>query len=139
MFHSTALIGLLFIFIYKACKSKRRLLYSIILIIALFARQIVNIVIGQEYVEYVNIVYPLLLWVLMGIINNFYGVQTLVASGYEKEYGKIFQYGIYSTVLFSVLLTYAWGIYGAAIAPADSEVILYIAFRTKIRGVMNGN
>lgn len=35
LFHSTALIGLLFIFIYKACKSKRRLLYSIILIIAL--------------------------------------------------------------------------------------------------------
>lgn len=108
----------------------------LVFLVSIAAKPILNIVVGQEYVEYVFIVYPLLAWVVLGILNNFYGVQTLVAAGRDREYGKCFRYGLFFTVLFSAVFTYIWGIYGAAVAPVFAEGILYMIFRYKVKQII---
>ena len=72
---------------------------------------------------------------LLGINNNFEGIQTLVASGHDKEYSACFQVGVIGTIIFNYLLIYLWGINGAAMAPLISEGLLSILLHYRVRRV----
>lgn len=97
---------------------------AISVLVGVFAQPITNIAFGREYVSRFYIIYPLLIWMLLGINNNFEGIQTLVGSGHDKEYSKCFQIGVIGTVAFNFVLIYTFGINGAAIAPLISESLL---------------
>ncbi len=96
-------------------------------ITALFAKTFIGILFGEEYASYYTIIFPLLIWVLLGINNNFLGIQIMLGSGHDKEYSRCFQLGVLCTIGFNFFLIYNFKSWGAAIAPAISEAILGIA------------
>ena len=95
----------------------------LIVIIGSFARNIVAIAFGREFADYHYLIYPLLFWLIIGIINNFNGVQTLLAGGFYKEYSRCFLIGVMITVISNLALVHIFGVIGAAIAPAISEFV----------------
>lgn len=95
-------------------------------IIAMFSKNIVKFAFGKEYTDYFYWVIPLLLWLIISIANNFIGVQTLLASGKDKEYSFCFQISVVFTILINFILVYFYGGNGAAVAPVISETILFV-------------
>ena len=79
---------------------------------------------------------PLLFWVLVSIDNNLLGIQTLLASGHDKEYGKAFQIGVFVTILLNLILSYTLKGFGASIAPVVSEIILNVILRFSVKAVL---
>lgn len=84
----------------------------------------VNFLFGNAYVVYCDVLIPLCLWTLLGVCNNFLGIQTLVASGHQKEYSRAFVISGTLSVLLYVILGRLRGIYGVAWATFLSEAIL---------------
>lgn len=105
---------------------------SISIIIILLRKFIVNIMFGSEYVLYSNLLVPLCIWMVLGILNNFLGIQILVASGKLKEYSRAFNIGVISIIVFNFLFIKIWNINGAAYATLISEIILTIALIVQI-------
>lgn len=105
------------------------------ILLCLFSKQIVHIAFGSEYVNASIWLIPLLLWVIISINNNFLGSQILLASGHDKEYGKLFQIGVLFTVIINLLLIYLYGGAGASIAPALSDFILCILLNNAIKKI----
>lgn len=103
------------------------------ILIAMFAKQIVNIVFGAEYITYYYWIYPLIIWLIASILNNFSGIQTLLASGKEKEYSKAFYISLGITVIINCVFVYLWGGLGAALSPMLSEIVLYFLLRRAIK------
>ena len=104
-------------------------------VICIFAKPVIAIAFGEGYAVKAFWVIPLLIWMLLGINNNFLGVQTLLASGRDKEYSACFQFGVICTVVLNFLFIYFGDGLGAAIAPAVSELILCIALLLQIRKI----
>lgn len=120
-------------------KMRRFFLCSFIifsLVVMLFLNEIIILFLGTEYCVKSYIIYPLLIWVILGINNNFWGIQILVGAGYDKLYSQVFQIGVIFSVLFNLLFVYIWGVEGAAIAPALSEFIISILLYVKIRKIV---
>ena len=87
------------------------ILFSFVAIIFIFFRRFaVNALFGSEYVNYSIIVIPLVVQFIFGMINNFIGIQILVASGNTKLYTQAFIIGCAAIVLFNVILGYYFGI-----------------------------
>lgn len=124
-----------YIFIKKLKKYILLLFGGISFIVGVFAKTITGIAFGEDYIQKFYVIYPLLLWMLLGINNNFEGIQTLVASGHDREYSECFQMGVIATIVFNYVLIYFWGINGAAVAPFISEGILAILLHYRIRKI----
>ena len=107
-----------------------------VLILSIFSNFITNLLFGQEYAAYSYWLIPLLVWVLISIDNNFLGIQTLLASGHDKEYGRAFQIGVAATVVLNFILSYFLKGFGAAIAPMISELFFNILLRITIKKIM---
>ena len=103
---------------------------AVALVIAVGAKSIIVFLYGEGYASRFFLVYPLLIWLILGINNNFWGIRTLLASGHSKEYSKCFQVSVAIMIAANIIFIYLWGDFGAAIAPAVSEfalsVLLYI-------------
>ncbi len=95
-------------------------------VIGIFAKMIVSILYGNEFIEYYYWLYPLLGWLLLSINNNFLGIQILLASGNDARYSKCFQISVICTIAINLIFVYFWGGIGAAIAPMLSEIILLV-------------
>lgn len=108
-------------------------------IVALNAKLIVTIAFGDSYADYYYWLFPLILWLLVSINNNFLGIQILLGSGHDKEYSHCFQIGIISTIFFNAGLIYLWQGTGAAIAPLISETILGIALKIQVIKIKKQN
>lgn len=122
-------------FVYK---TRRIVMIPFVLIaiaIAVLAKPVVCIAFGSEYVNYYYWIFPLLAWLLIGIINNFLGIQVLLGSGHDKEYSQCFQIGVVCTIIFNFLLIYIGGGLGASFAPLLSELCLNILLRLKIKKI----
>lgn len=105
------------------------------ILVALFSEYLVNIAFGNEYVLYYYWIIPLLIWMILSINNNFLGIQILLASGHDKEYGLCFQVGVIATIVSNFILIYFFGGNGASIAPAISELFLSIILTIQIRKI----
>ena len=95
--------------------------------IIIFRNLLVNILFGSEYSQYSIIVIPLVLQFLAAVVNNFLGIQILVASGNQKKYSKSLLIGCIAIMMFNLILGKIYSIYGIAIASITSELILSIA------------
>lgn len=111
-------------------------IFSIIAtIIAIFSKIIVRIAFGVEYSEFFYWSIPLLFWMVLSINNNLLGIQTLLASGYDKQYSKCFQIGVICTIIINYVMIYFKGGFGAAIAPALAEGVLCILLINEIKKI----
>lgn len=101
--------------------------------VALLGKWIISLLFGIAYTEHFYWVYPLLLWLLFAINNNFLGIQILLGSGHDKEYSKCFQVGVICTLFFNYVLVRFFGGHGASIAPLIAESILGILLWNEVR------
>lgn len=100
--------------------------------VALLSEKIVNILYGNDYAPFYYWILPLLVWVILSINNNFLGIQILLTSGHDKEYGLCFQLGVIATIASNFILIYFFKGDGASVAPAISEFILGIILTIQI-------
>ena len=97
---------------------------------------IVKIAFGPAYTGSSTLLIPFVIWVLFGIINNFLGIQTLVASGHQKEYSTAFTISVVIMLILMVLLGKLFGAYGIAYASMISEISLSFLLILFIQKVM---
>ena len=90
---------------------------------------------GSEYVKYSIIIIPLVFQFLLGVINNFLGIQILVASGNQKKYSKSLLIGCIAIVLLNIVLGNFFEIYGIAVAATISELVLTIVLIRNFRKI----
>lgn len=101
------------------------ILFSLIgLLIIAFRNEIVLILFGKEYSKYSIIIIPLIVQLILAIINNFLGVQFLVATNNKKLYSNAFLKAVVIIVIANVLLGYFFDIIGVAVATAVGELFL---------------
>lgn len=100
---------------------------------ALVSKLVIRIAFGSEFETYYYLIFPLLLWVFFGIINNFTGIQTLLAGGYSKEYSRCFMLGIVLIVTMNLLFVYLYDMIGAAIAASISEFLLGVLLYLQVK------
>lgn len=103
------------------------------IIIAILHHPIVWILFGTEYVNCSFILVPLAIWFVLSVINNFLGIQTLVASGHQKEYSNVFLISAICSVVLYVILGKIWGLFGIAFSTCISEFLLMIFLIISIR------
>jgi len=106
--------------------------------IILLRKQLILIAFGKEYLEYSAIIIPLVLWMLFSVINNFMGIQFLVASGNQKLYSCAFTIGSLITVGLNVLLGLILGIYGVSAAAPIGEVSLTVLLYFGVKKAKQG-
>lgn len=105
------------------------------IIIAIFNYPIVWLLFGEEYANHSIILIPLSMWFVLSVINNFLGIQILVASGHQKEYSCAFTISAISSVILYVLLGKIWGIFGIAFSTFAAELILTVLLIINVRKV----
>ena len=72
---------------------------------------------------------------LLAIINNFIGIQTLVANGKQRNYSKAFAIGCIAIVISNILLGKLYGIYGVSIAAPIGELLLTISLIFQLKKI----
>lgn len=97
-----------------ACKASRFIRNMLLLCILVFGlmcgvlmicnKFITNLLFGPEYGPYSRIIIPFALQSLFGIINNFLGIQKLVAAGYQSVYSRAFTIAMSFLVAVDVAL-----------------------------------
>lgn len=105
------------------------------IIISIFSKPVIALAFGYEYAEYYYILFPLILWLNIGIWNNFLGIQTLLAGGFDRTYSKCFQISVVITIVLNIILINSFDIIGAAITPLLSEIILFILLLLAVRKI----
>lgn len=132
-FHETFEIGEKFV-----GKTKRIFIpffVGLTVVTSLMSKEIVGIAFGKEYAERFYWIIPMLLWMNVAIYNNFTGIQTLLAGGYDREYSKCFQIGVMITITINFILVYLFRGDGACIAPLLSELMLGIMLKNEVKKV----
>ncbi|GAA3645854.1 flippase [Asaccharospora irregularis DSM 2635] len=107
------------------------ILFSLVIIIA--SQQLIYLLYGSEYSGFNSLLYPLIIWAVFSILNNFLGIQILVASGKQKKYSSAFYVGVAALVLFSSFGGYFFGMYGIAYAAMFAEVVLTLNLLKKLK------
>lgn len=108
--------------------------------IAILNKPIVRIAFGVEYEAYSLLLVPFTFWVVFGIINNFLGIQTLVASGNQSAYGRCMAISILLMIILMLGFSRIWRVYGVAIATLLSEMILTVLLAYNVKKhVINEN
>lgn len=120
-------------FIKKTCLPVFISFAIITIFIIVFRNLIVNILFGKEYSKYSLIVIPLAIQFLFGMINNFIGVQFMVASNNQKAYSESFTVGCVVILLSNIILGKLIGIYGVAFASLIAEIFLTIILFIKAK------
>ncbi len=87
---------------------------------------LVSLLFGREYVSGADALIPLAVWVLLGIVDNFVGVQLLIPFGHQRFYSALMVADCALSVALSVWLGPLWGDMGVAWAIAASEGALTV-------------
>lgn len=103
--------------------------------VCVFSRFAIEIIYGNGYSNYYYWTFPLLIWMVIAINNNFLGIQLLLGGGFDKEYSQCFQISVLSTIFLNFLLIYFAKGNGAALAPMLSELVLYCMLIINIRKI----
>lgn len=93
---------------------------------------IVKFAFGTEYTIYSTLLIPFVTWMLAGILNNFLGIQILVASGHNKEYSQAFQISMIILLILIFIFGNLFEAYGIAYASMLSELGLSLLLVLKI-------
>lgn len=117
----------------KAMSVQRKIFIPIMLIfvclgiVVIIMRNIAVLILnGEEYLPYSNLVILMIPQMIFGIINNFLGVQSLVASGCQKQYSRAIIFSIAVLLSLNLILCPKFEIYGTATAALVSEIVLSV-------------
>lgn len=123
-------------FYVQKIRKKMLVLFSLTAItVCVFSKFAVNLLFGVEYAPYHVWLFPLSLWLIVSIDNNLWGIQILLGSGHDKEYGEAFAVGVIATVVLNFLLIASFSANGAAFAPLLSEFVLNLILRKKVANI----
>lgn len=118
----------------SALNKQKKVFSSILLLFAVaglacmgLRKWIVSLFLGIEYRRYANLILILVPQIILGILNNFTGVQTLVASGFQKLYSSSVLISMVVLLVMNLMLCPVIGAYGTAIAALMSEMVLAIS------------
>ena len=106
-------------------------------IVVVIRDPLVQLLFGEEYSFGADALIPLAVWVLLGIIDNFMGVQLLLPFGYQKLYSALMLADCALSVALSVAFGPLWGSLGVAWAIALSEGILTVGLFLSLLVVLN--
>ncbi|WP_072415039.1 oligosaccharide flippase family protein [Collinsella phocaeensis] len=95
--------------------------------IAVLRVPLVSLLFGEEYLLCADTLIPLAMWVLLGIVNNFIGVQLLIPFGRQSIYSALMIADSILSLALNFLLGYSFGAMGVASAIAISEAALTMA------------
>ena len=109
------------------------------IIIILLRDKVIHIAFGADYLGYSVIVIPLTVWMILSILNNFLGIQYLVASDNQKRYSIAFTKGMIITVAANIILGIMYSIYGVAVAAPVGEMALTVFLILSIRNAEKDN
>ena len=79
-----------------------------------------------DYERYADLIIPLACWLFLSITNNFLGIQTLVARGYQKQYSRCFLISIAILIALNLAFGYLFGAMGVAFATMLGELSLTV-------------
>ena len=82
---------------------------------------------GNEYIKYAQLIYFLIPQMILGIVNNFLGIQTLVAKGLQKKYTLCILLSVALIISMNFALCPLVGEYGTACAALVSEGVLTVS------------
>ncbi len=99
----------------------------ILLVIVLLRVPIIWLLYGEGYLVCADSLIPLSIWVLLGILNNFLGVQLLIPFGYQRLYSIFMVLDSLIAFLLNIWLGRLWGALGVAVAIAVSEAFLTLS------------
>jgi len=121
----------------KICIITMPIFILISLLLVFYSDSIINLVFGKEYVPYSLLLIPLSCWMIVSILNNFLGIQIVVASGHQKEYSIAFRHSLIVLILFNIILGFSFGLYGVAIATFVAELVLTLSLVYQIKKIIN--
>ena len=93
---------------------------------------------GDEYANSSIILVPLAVWFVLSVINNFLGIQILVASGHQKEYSNAFLISAICSVILYVVLGKFGGLFGIAFSTCIAELLLTLLLIFNVKKVYWG-
>lgn len=97
-----------------------------VVIIVILKDWLISFAFGNDYLGYAELIIPLAIWMFFSIANNFLGIQTLIARGYQKQYSRCFLISIVVLVVLCLALGYIAGAMGVAIATLIGELVLTV-------------
>lgn len=97
-----------------------------VVIIVILKDWLISFAFGNDYLCYAELIIPLAIWMFFSIANNFWGIQTLIARGYQKQYSRCFLISIVVLVVLCLALGYLAGAMGVAIATLIGELVLTV-------------
>lgn len=103
--------------------------------IVLLRKPLVGLLFGKDYLSCADTLIPLALWVLLGVVNNFLGVQLLIPFGYQAAYSKLILADSVLSLVLNVVLGSAFGAMGVASAVAIAETVLTVLLFFSLRKV----
>lgn len=106
---------------------------AVAVITSLLSRPIVRLLFGEGYVAFHVVLQVLAVWLVLGVINSFAGVQLLVASGRAATYSQCFVLSAAATLILFIVLVPAFSYLGAMTAMTIGEAILTVTMIVAIR------
>lgn len=97
---------------------------------------LVGLLFGEDYLSCADVLIPLALWVLLGVVNNFLGVQLLIPFGYQAVYSKLILADSVLSLVLNVALGAVFGAMGVASAVAIAEAALTALLLISLRKVV---
>lgn len=104
-------------------------------VIVLLRRPLVGFLFGEDYLSCADTLIPLSIWVILGVVNNFLGVQLLIPFGYQDLYSKLILADSILSLVLNITLGAAFGAEGVASAVAISEAVLTVLLYFNLRKV----
>jgi len=93
------------------------------LVLFISAPFVVNIVLGKEFHESIQIIQILSILPLTYVISNFLGTQIMLTNGKDKEYSNIFLYSTILNLLLSVVIAPIFQAVGIAYVTLATEIL----------------
>lgn len=103
--------------------------------IVLLRAPLVGLLFGEDYLSCADALIPLAFWVLLGVINNFLGVQLLIPFGYQDVYSKLILADSILSLALNVVLGAVFGAMGVSSAVAVAEAVLTALLYFSLRKV----
>lgn len=93
-------------------------------VIVVLRKPLIGMLFGEDYLPCADVLIPLAFWVILGVVNNFLGVQLLIPFGNQAAYSKLILADSLLSLVLNFVLGAAYGAMGVATAIAVSEAAL---------------
>lgn len=88
---------------------------------------LIQMVVGESYNASIATLEVMSLTIVFSVINNFFGVQTLIPFGHKKEFSKSITIVSIFSFVYSIVLILFYNALGAAISVVITEIIVFLS------------